>query len=109
MGVFAAMMSPVPAEAGAAGSTPIYLVAEPLPEGVRIKVMGASERDYEATFSLEVMGGGNQSRHRSSARLRGGEPVTLSTVTVGTQAEWTARLRVEPRDGEAYEQIRGSR
>lgn len=110
-GVLAAMASLVAGGSGQSASAPIYLTAEPVGESVRIQVVGSSDADYEATFSLEVDGGGNQSRHRGSATLRAGDVVTLSTVTIGLRpaADWRARLRVEPRDGQGYEQVRTSR
>ncbi len=89
---------------------PVRLVVEPLAEGIRFKVLGSSKEPYEVTFSLEVLSGGNQSRNRGTATLAGGEVVTLSTVTVGNAppGEWRAVLRVEPRRGEAYEEVSAS-
>lgn len=109
LGAFAAMMSSVGATP-AAQTAPIYLVAEPAEEGVRVKVLGASPSHYEAVFSLEVSSNGNRSLHRGSARLGGGEPVTLSTVTLGgaKAGEWRAHLKVEPVGSGAYEQTRTS-
>ena len=95
---------------GGAGPAPINLVAEPVDGGVRVRVVGSSSADFDAIFSLEVEGGGNVSRHRGSARLRAGDEVTLSTVTIGVAAPaaWRARLRVEPSSGKQYEQVRAS-
>ncbi len=89
---------------------PVRLVVEPLSEGVRFKVLGSSKELYEVTFSLEVLSGGNQSRHKGTATLAGGEVVTLSTVTVGNAPPggWRAVLKVEPRRGEAYEEVSAS-
>ena len=111
VGVLAAMMASVSGVAGAEGSRgPIHLVAEPAGEGVRVRVVGASEAPYAATFSLEVVSGGNRSIHRGSANLQGGEAVTLSTVTLGNAApgQWRAHLRVEPQGSAAYEENRSS-
>jgi hypothetical protein len=95
---------------GGADPAPINLVAEPVDGGVRVRVVGSSSADFDAIFSLEVEGGGNVSRHRGSARLRAGDEVTLSTVTIGVvaPAAWRARLRVEPSSGKQYEQVRAS-
>ncbi len=89
---------------------PVRLVVEPLAEGIRFKVLGSSQEPYQATFSLEVLSGGNQSRHRGTATLAGGEVVTLSTVTVGSPSPggWRAVLRVEPNRGEAYDEVSAS-
>ena len=108
LGAMAALMSG--AVAGEPSREPIMLVAEPVEEGVRVKVVGAPQHDLEATFSLEVTGAGNQSRHNGSASLRGGETVTLSTVTLGTAGpgQWQARLAVRLEDGKSYEQVRTS-
>lgn len=108
LGAMAALMSG--AVAGEQSREPIMLVAEPADEGVRLKVVGAAQRDLEATFSLEVTGAGNRSRHNGSASLRAGERVTLSTVTLGNArpGQWQARLAVSLADGKNYEQVRTS-
>ena len=104
------MASLIPGEGANRPQPPIYLVAEAGTDSVRVQVVGKSEAPYEATFSLEVEAGGNVSRHRGSAALGGGAPVTLSTVTVGiaTGGQWRARLTVEPATGNAYEQVQAS-
>src|SRR3712207_946877 len=61
LGAMAALMSE--AVAGEHSGEAIRLVAEPVEEGVRVKVVGAPQHDLEATFSLEVTGARNQSRH----------------------------------------------
>jgi hypothetical protein len=108
LGVLAAMTSITGGEA--TGAAPIYLVAEPADEGVRFRVVGAPQSDLDASFSLEVSGGGNRSVHRSSASLRAGDTVTLSTVSLGgvRPGEWRAHLRVEPAGRAAYEQTKTS-
>ena len=109
IGAIAAMMtSAAGAEPNPPG--PIYLVAEPAEQGVRVKVLGSPTGSYEAVFSLEVTSNGNRSVHHGSARLGSGEAVTLSTVTLGDAkpGEWRAHLRVEPRGSSAYEQTRTS-
>jgi hypothetical protein len=60
----------------------------------------------DATFTLEVTSEGNRSVHRGTARLEGGDTVTLSTVTLGNArpGEWRAHLRVEPNRQAPYEQ-----
>ena len=95
----------------ASGNHPIELHVAPRAETLGIQVIGKSSMRYEATFLLEVEGGGNQSRHRGSAVLQPGEGVILSNLTLGLaqEAPWQARLRVEPRDGQPYEQVRTSR
>jgi hypothetical protein len=92
-------------------SAPIFLSAEPEGGLLRVKVIGAPSVDYEASFSLEVTSNGNHSVHRGSASLKGGDAVTLSTVTLGgaTGAEWRAHLKVESSNGASYEQVRTGR
>ena len=93
---------------------PIYIVAEPSGPGVRIKVVGASDREFEAHYSLEVSsnnGGGNtRSVQSGDVRLLPGVPVTVVTSALGYvgRGKWTARLSVEPRGGAPYEDIKGS-
>jgi hypothetical protein len=101
-------MAAMMASASAGAEAPIYLVTEPAEQGIRIKVVGAPKADIDATFALEVVGSGNQSRHSGSASLRAGETVTLSTVTLGDvqPGQWRAHLRVQPQGGTAYEQVR---
>jgi len=70
VGVLAAVMSSLPgAPAGGEPRPPIHLVAEPVPQGIRIQVIGASAAEYEASFSLEVSSEGNRSVHHGSATL----------------------------------------
>lgn len=110
LGGLAAMIVSAAGSPAQAPSTPIRVVAEPVAEGLRIRVIGASVAEYDADFVLEVTSGGNRSLHRGSARLGGGEPVVLSTVTLGggVPAEWRAHLRVQPRGGEEYEELKAS-
>lgn len=95
-----------------AAEPPIRLLAEPVPQGVRIQVVGAADADMAASFTLEVDGDGNRSVHHGSARLaQDAEPVLLSSVTVGFAPgrPWRAQLRVRPETQPAYEQSRSSR
>jgi uncharacterized protein YfaS (alpha-2-macroglobulin family) len=115
LGAMAAMMSWTPSGGQDDGVLqPINMVVEPIGDGIRVRVVGASGTDYEAVYSLEVTsdvaGGGNRSSHRGSANLRPGDAVTLSSVTLGevTPGNWRAHLIVEPRGGKAYEQTRTS-
>ncbi len=110
LSALAAMIALPNAKTTEGARQPIYLVVEPAGSDLRFRVMGASKAEFEASFSLEVTGGGNQSRHLGSAKLAGGEAVVLSTVTLGNVArgQWRALLRVEPQGGEAYEQVRSS-
>lgn len=91
---------------------PVRLVAESVAQGVKIQVVGAAGVDAAAAFTLEVDGDGNRSVHHGSARLaREGEPVVLSSVTIGLTPgrPWRAQLRVQPETGLAYEQSLSSR
>jgi hypothetical protein len=108
VGAAAAMILASGAETANKEQVPIYLVAERAAEGLRLRVIGSSHVPFEAAFSLEVTSSGNHSVHRGSAMLDGGEARILSTVTLGNAdpGKWLARLRVEPRGGKAYEQVR---
>jgi hypothetical protein len=92
------------------GGAPIYLTSESVDDGIRFQVIGAASTRYDASFLLEVNGSGNHSRHQGSATLQRGDPVILSTVTVGVHpnSKWRARLRVEPAGSTPYEQILAS-
>ena len=113
MGATAIMTSALGAQLPAS-RPPIYVVAEPDGPGVRIKVIGASDRELEAHYSLEVTsnsGGGNtRSVQSGDVRLLPGVPVTLVTSALGYVGggKWTARLSVEPRGGAPYEDLKGS-
>ena len=102
-----AAFSMIASSAGGAGDAPIYLMTTPVDGGVKFQVIGAPSAAYQASFLFEVNGEGNQSRHQGSAELHPGDRAILSTVTVGVPArgQWRARLRVEPRGAEPYEQI----
>lgn len=107
-GILAAMIaSPAPPDVAA---PPVRFVAESVDQGIRIQVIGAGETGYEASFELEVTSEGNRSLHRGSVVLEAGQPVILSTVTVGLQAgrPWRASLKVEPKGRQAYEQVQSS-
>ncbi len=109
LGALAAMTSSF--SGGQEGAAqPIRVVAEPVGGGVQVSVVGASKQPYAALFTLEVTSGGNRSVHRGSVSLTGGEPATLSTVTLGNAepGQWRAHLKVEPQSGPAYEQVRTS-
>lgn len=111
LGALAGMMSSLSSNAPQdRARQPIQLVAEPVDEGVRVRVVGSSHSPYAASFVLEVNGGGNRSVHNGSVNLSGGDTVTLSTVTLGNLApgHWRAHLRVEPQAGQGYEQTRTS-
>jgi hypothetical protein len=110
LGAMAAMITSAAGGASEAPASPIYLVAEAAEQGVRVTVVGASAADLDASFTLEVVGNGNRSRHSGSATLRRGERVTLSTVTLGNAqpGQWEARLSVHPQGGRPYEQVRTS-
>jgi hypothetical protein len=97
-------------EVAAAKGAPIYLVAEASSDGVLIEVRGSSEANYEALFTVEAKAGENRSLHRGFAKINGQNAVILSSLTLGVPptGHWSARLRVEPRGSEAYEQIRRS-
>lgn|GEM_PF-7036890 len=109
-GVISMMLASIAGAGAGRGAAPIYLVNERVEGGVRFQVIGAASAPYEASFSLEVNGSGNHSRHQGSATLQAGDRVALSSVTVGVQpnAKWQARLRVEPAGAAPYEQILAS-
>jgi hypothetical protein len=110
LGILAAMMFSAPTNGAPAG--PIRLVTEPAGDGVRIQVVGSADTPYEASYSLEAesgpQGGSNRSVTRSWVRLEPGVAVTLATVNLGNAGKWTARLKVEPKDAPAYEEVRTS-
>jgi hypothetical protein len=89
---------------------PIYLAAEAVEGGMRIRVVGNVSAPYQANFTIEVLSGGNHSRHQGTTRLQPGDSVTLSTVSLGAPAgtKWTARLQVEPLGQASYEQVLAS-
>ena len=102
--------------AGAAlpGDAPIRLVCTPLPDAVRVQIIGSADRSYEADYELEVntdpSAGGNRSLNRGHVRLEPNVSVVLATITVSSKgaAGWKAKLRVKPEGAPAYEEIRSS-
>lgn len=110
----AAMMAGTPVAAANGADAPVHLVTEAVANGVRITVVGRSASAYDAKYALEVSssaaGSNNRSTQRGSVRLRPGVPVTMTTVVLGTSKAggWTARLKVEPARGAAYEEVRSS-
>jgi hypothetical protein len=108
LGILAAMIAPT--APGAESERPVRMVAESVTQGIRIQVVASADANYEASFVLEVASDGNRSTHKGSVALEPGQPVTLSTVTVGVPAgrPWRASLKVEPRGRESYEQVESS-
>ncbi len=88
-------------------TTPIALIAEEVPTGVVLRVVGDSAEPVDAAYSLEVANasGGNRSVQSGRARLRPNERVVLLTAQFGGDAQtgWRAILRVTPTVGAAYE------
>jgi hypothetical protein len=108
LGILAAMIAPIGSRAES--QHPVRMVAEPVQQGIRIQVIGSADANFEASFVLEVASEGNRSLHHGTVALEPGQPVTLSTVTVGVPAgrSWRASLKVEPRGRQAYEQVESS-
>jgi hypothetical protein len=97
-----------------AGDAPIRLVSEAAGDGMRLKVVGLSDRPLSADYKLEVSsqsgGGTNNSVQSGGVQLQPGVPVTLVTLSLGNvkNGGWTARLHVTPRPGAAYQEVRTS-
>lgn len=91
---------------------PVRLVASPTERGVRLEVIGESDRPFAGSYSLEASGagGGNRTVQRGTVRLEAGVPATLMTLNLGLAGGggWSAKLRVEPAAGPAYEEVRGA-
>jgi hypothetical protein len=110
--LLALMTAPAAAGDTADPAAPVRLVAEDAGDAVRLRVVGESPRAFEGEYALEVSSdaaaGGNRTVQRGTVRLAPGVPATLMTLTLGGggQGGWTARLRVEPADGAAYEEVR---
>ncbi|MGZ8283683.1 MAG: curli-like amyloid fiber formation chaperone CsgH [Allosphingosinicella sp.] len=94
---------------------PVRLVTEEAGQGIRLRVVGESAVPFAGNYALEVTSdaaaGGNRTVQRGAVRLEPGVPATLMTLTLGHsgQGSWTARLRVEPSQGAAYEEVRRAR
>ncbi|WP_129794163.1 curli-like amyloid fiber formation chaperone CsgH [Sphingosinicella sp. CPCC 101087] len=90
---------------------PVRLLVEERGQGVELKVVGESDEPVQAGYALEVTSdaaaGGNRSVQRGQARLVPGVTATLMTLRLGNVSDggWSARLRVEPVGGAAYEEV----
>ena len=102
----------IAAEAPQPASRPVRLDIAATGQGVRLQVVGRSDHAFEGNYALEVASdpraGGNRTVQRGSVRLVPGMPVTLMTLDLGLAGTggWSARLRVEPSSGPAYEEVR---
>jgi hypothetical protein len=81
---------------------------------VTLRVVGFSDAPYGARYSLDVRSGpdgfGNSSTQSGQARLAPGVSATLISVSVSAPSgTWSAKLRVEPDGGPAYEDERRGR
>lgn len=83
---------------------PIRLEVDQTNSAVTLRVVGSSDQAFRGTFTLHMVGGGNQSTHQSHATLAAGERAILSTITLGGAERWSARLTVIPDDGPEYEE-----
>ena len=93
------------------GTAPIRLVSEPTGSGLRLKVIGSSDRIISADYTLEVSsrsnGGTNRSSQSGGVRLEPGVVATLVTLSLGNVRDgaWTARLQVHTSEGVTYEEV----
>jgi hypothetical protein len=112
--LIAAMLGAMAPGGAAADNPPIRLVSEAAGDGLRLKVVGSSDRALSADYRLEVSsessGGTNRSVQSGGVRLQPGVPVTLVTLSLGSvkNGAWSARLHVTPKPGAAYEDVRTS-
>ena len=111
--IYAAALSLMGANAPDQNQPPVRLVAEQQDGRIELRVMGESDRPVEAAYALEVVSdraaGANRTVQRGRVNLVPGVPETLMTLRMGiSDGAWTARLRVEPTSGAAYEEVRRS-
>ena len=111
---FIAGLALIAAEAPDPASRPVRLEIAATDGGIRLQVIGRSDRPFAGSYALEVAAdaaaGGNRTVQRGGFRLAPGAPVTLMTLNLGLAGSggWSARLRVEPASGPAWEEVRGS-
>jgi hypothetical protein len=101
----AAMLGAAATAGGSSGEAPrpVSLVATQTATGVELRVVGRSEMPLDARYSLAVADHSNNSSVQSGrVYLDGGREVTLVRLRLRPGA-WSARLRVQPEAGEAYD------
>lgn len=93
---------------------PIHLVTAVSGTGMRVKLVGASPVQCDASYVLEVWNGStagsNRSVQRGAARIRPGIETNIVTMNLaGTDPQrWAVRLRVVPCGTSVpYEETRG--
>lgn len=73
---------------------------------IEVTLTGTASERRDVAYTLEVTGS-STSRHRANTTLAAGEPAVLSTITIGSRADWCVRLQAHEADGETYEIVRG--
>jgi hypothetical protein len=88
---------------------PVTLHAADRDGGVELKVIGLSAKPMHARYTLEVRSGSsnNHSVQSGNAVLEPNRQVSLIQLKLGGTGAigWSARLRVEPAEGEGYEEL----
>lgn len=90
--------------------SPIRLSVEQGQHDVVLKVTGLADTACNASYALEVSGGGNRSTQRGTASLQPNTPATLVRMTLASTGRrgWSAKLSVKTCSGETFEQLEAS-
>lgn len=95
----------------ATGERPVTLEERSGADGVRLVVVGRSDRAVSVSYRLDAQGGGGRNANRASqsgtATLTPHRRSTLIDLHFGTGGAWTAKLSVTVDGGESYEIERG--
>lgn len=91
-------------------SSPIRLAVQRDEHSVFLQVLGLTGSACEATYALEVSGGGNRSTQRGTVKLEPNRPVKLVNLNLASPGgrEWSAKLSVVSCNGTKYEQNESS-
>lgn len=95
-----------PPDDGGSRPSPIHLAVEQGEHDVLLQVIGLTDTVCNATYALEVSGGGNRSTQRGNARLKPNMAVTLVRLKLASPGGrgWSAKLSVDSCNGAKYEQ-----
>lgn len=95
------------------GSRPVILEETTADDGVRLVVVGQSDRAVAVRYRLDAQGGdghnANRASHSGTATLSPHQRSTLINLHFNTAGNWTAKLSVSVEGGEHYEIERGGR
>jgi hypothetical protein len=84
---------------------PVHAIVERTSHGLRVRLVGRSDRAVTIRYRLITTGGGNHATQGGSARLDPAHPVTLLDLTQSIDEDWAGVLDVTMDGGGGYREL----